>query len=36
MNSLASEFAGITRGTPISFQNLMLFPLLRHYGTFPS
>jgi hypothetical protein len=33
MNSLASEFAGITIGTPASFQNLTLFPLLRPCST---
>jgi hypothetical protein len=33
MNSLASEFAAITIGTPVSFQNLTLFPLLRHSST---
>lgn len=33
MNSLASEFAGITIGTPVSFQNLTLFPLLRPCST---
>ena len=29
MNALASEFAQITVGTPVSFQNLTLLPLLR-------
>ena len=29
MNTLASEFAQITVGKPVSFQNLTLFPLLR-------
>jgi hypothetical protein len=33
MNSLASEFAAITIGAPVSFQNLTLFPLLRPCST---
>src|SRR5437763_1437962 len=33
MNSLAYEFGQITTGTPVTFQNLTLFPLLRSCST---
>lgn len=33
MNSLASELTQITIETPVSFQNLTLFPLLRRHST---